>query len=54
MSGTNEVLIEPRFRGPPESGNGGYVCGIVGAAAGEPVSVRLRRPPPLDLPVASQ
>jgi len=51
LSGTNEVLIESRFRGPPQSGNGGYVCGIVGAAADGPVAVRLRRPPPLDLPL---
>jgi len=41
------VTIDPRFRGPPDSGNGGYVCGLVAAAAAGPVAVRLRRPPPL-------
>lgn len=45
------VTIDPRFRGPPDSGNGGYVCGLVAAAAGEPVVVRLRRPPPLGMPL---
>lgn len=41
------VTIDPRFCGPPDSGNGGYVCGIVAAAAAGPVAVRLKRPPPL-------
>lgn len=45
------VAIDPRFCGPPGSGNGGYVCGLVAAAAGEPVAVRLRRPPPLGVPL---
>ncbi len=43
------LRIDPRFRGPPESGNGGYVCGLVAAAIGAPVAVRLRHPPPLDV-----
>ncbi|KPJ82155.1 MAG: hypothetical protein AMJ58_02425 [Gammaproteobacteria bacterium SG8_30] len=51
MSVANDVVIQARFRGPPESGNGGYVCGILGAAADELVAVRLRRPPPLDVPL---
>lgn len=42
------VVIERRFRGPDWSGQGGYTCGLVGAAAGNPSEVRLRRPPPLD------
>ena len=47
-------MIERRFRGPPESANGGYACGV---AAGfvEPgdgaVAVSLRTPPPLDHPL---
>lgn len=41
------VVIEPRFRGPPESGNGGYVCGRFAAELGVPVAVRLLAPPPL-------
>lgn len=45
------LTIEDRFCGPPDSGNGGYVCGLVAAAAGEPVAVRLRQPPPLGTPL---
>jgi hypothetical protein len=45
------LVIEPRFRGPPDSGNGGYVCGLVAAAAGRPVAVRLLAPPPLSTPL---
>jgi hypothetical protein len=42
------ITIDRRFRGPPNSGNGGYVCGmlarhIVGAA-----EVMLRAPTPLE------
>lgn len=44
--------VDRRFRGPPDSGNGGYVCGLVAAAAPGPVAVRLRRPPPLGVPLA--
>ena len=51
MKTPSDVVIGARFRGPQESGNGGYVCGIVGIAAGEPVAVRLRRPPPLEAPL---
>lgn len=39
--------IEERFRGPPRSGNGGYVCGRVAARLPGPVAVRLKAPPPL-------
>jgi acyl-coenzyme A thioesterase PaaI-like protein len=43
------VRIERRFRGPPESGNGGYVAGLVAAAlGGSSCTVRLKSPPPLD------
>lgn len=49
MSAT--ILIEARFRGPPDSGNGGYVCGRVATALGRPVAVRLLAPPPLATPL---
>jgi hypothetical protein len=49
MSGT--IVIEPRFRGPPDSGNGGYVCGRVALELGTPVAVRLLAPPPLATPL---
>jgi acyl-coenzyme A thioesterase PaaI-like protein len=43
------VRIERRFRGPPLSGNGGYVAGLVAAAlGGSSCTVTLREPPPLD------
>ncbi|MFC0628001.1 hypothetical protein [Kribbella deserti] len=50
------VRIDPRFCGPARSGNGGYTAGLVAAAlasdqvaAGKPVRVRLRMPPPLTI-----
>jgi len=49
MKRPGSITIDPRFRGPPDSGNGGYVCGVVAAAANEPVAVRLMRPPPLSV-----
>jgi hypothetical protein len=48
---TASILIEPRFNGPPDSGNGGYVCGLIAVATGEGVNVRLHRPPPLEVPL---
>ncbi|KOV88324.1 hypothetical protein [Nocardia sp. NRRL S-836] len=43
------VTIGSRFNGPPGTGNGGYVCGRLAAHVGAgPVSVRLRKPVPLD------
>ena len=46
-----QVTIQRRFCGPPDSGNGGYVCGLVaGYLAGE-TEVTLRRPPPLETPL---
>jgi hypothetical protein len=49
-------VIPSRFCGPPESGNGGWVSGhlaqlVPGGPFGEPVSVRLSSPPPLDRPL---
>jgi hypothetical protein len=47
------ITIDRRYRGPTGSGNGGYVAGrlaeLCGAAA---VEVTLRRPPPLERPLA--
>jgi len=43
------VRIERRFRGPPETGNGGYVAGLVAAAlGGSNCTVTLKSPPPID------
>ncbi|GAB3686164.1 hypothetical protein [Angustibacter aerolatus] len=48
------LTIPARFNGPPGSGNGGWVSGAVAALLpGDPfaVTVVLRRPPPLDVPL---
>jgi hypothetical protein len=42
------VRIENRFRGPPDSGNGGYVCGLLADHVDGCAEVRLQAPPPLD------
>jgi hypothetical protein len=48
----NEIVVAARFNGPPDSGNGGYTCGLVAAAYALPrAEVTLRRPPPLDTPL---
>ncbi len=47
------IRVDTRFNGPPDSANGGYVCGLIAAAVNESVGVRLYKPPPLntDLPL---
>jgi hypothetical protein len=42
------VLIGRQFCGPPNSGNGGFVCGILAEGQGGPVTAVLRAPIPLD------
>ena len=49
---TDSLVIAPRFCGPPGSGNGGYVCGRIAAYVDGPVTVTLRRPPPLATPMS--
>lgn len=44
-------IIERRFNGPPDSGNGGYVCGLLGRKFEGPAEVSLRVPPPLETPL---
>lgn len=55
MSSATEsrLVIPARFNGPPDSGNGGFVAGLLAAyVSGEgPVQVTLREPPPLDVPL---
>jgi hypothetical protein len=42
------LTIDPRFNGPPDSGNGGYTCGLLARYVDAPVAeVTLRLPPPL-------
>jgi hypothetical protein len=54
------IVVEERFRGPPRSGNGGYVCGAFGelltrgdhALPGKRAAqITLRSPIPLDTPM---
>jgi hypothetical protein len=49
---TDSLVIAPRFCGPPGSGNGGYACGRIAGYLDGPVTVTLRRPPPLAAPMA--
>lgn len=52
VRGMNEpvgtVTVERRFRGPNDSGNGGYVCGLVASYLDGAAEVTLRIPPPLE------
>jgi hypothetical protein len=45
---TAGVVIEQRFRGPPQSANGGYACAMAAQWLQGPAEVTLRAPPPLD------
>jgi hypothetical protein len=55
------ITVPDRFRGPPHSGNGGYVCGVLAGlltggrfdlADGRAAEVTLRAPVPLDTALA--
>lgn len=48
------ISIPHRFQGPPNSGNGGYACGLVANRIDGPAEVRLHKPPPLDQPLTIQ
>src|SRR3954449_9956903 len=46
-------MIQRRFRGPPNSAQGGYACGLVAERIeGPSAAVSLRLPPPLERPLA--
>ncbi|UPJ56853.1 hypothetical protein [Bradyrhizobium sp. 192] len=45
------LVIDRRFRGPPNSGNGGYVCGCLARHVAGDAEVTLRAPPPLERPL---
>ena len=50
--GERVIQIERRYRGPPDSGNGGYTAGMLARAlGGSDVEVTLRAPPPLETPL---
>lgn len=44
-----KITIARQFRGPPNSGNGGYVCGMLARDIDGPATSVLRAPVPLDL-----
>jgi hypothetical protein len=46
------ITIPARFRGPVESGNGGYTCGLIARHVAPEPEITLRAPPPLDTPLA--
>jgi hypothetical protein len=45
------IVIERRFHGPPESGHGGYTCGLLARELRGAAQVSLRSPPPLKHPL---
>ena len=45
------IIIDKRYRGPPNSGNGGYVCGRLAQHIPGGAEVTLRAPPPLEKPL---
>jgi hypothetical protein len=45
------LTIASRYKGPPNSGNGGYVCGLIAATLQVELQVRLLSPPPLETPL---
>jgi hypothetical protein len=45
------VIIAARFNGPSNSGNGGYVSGLLAKHINGPSEVSLRAPPPLETPL---
>jgi hypothetical protein len=45
------ISMAAQFRGPPNSVNGGYACGVMGGAIDGPFTAVLRAPPPLDTPM---
>lgn len=46
-----QITVATRYSGPPDSGHGGYACGLIAGAVGEQVRVRLQKPVPLDTPL---
>jgi hypothetical protein len=46
-----ELVIDRKFRGPSDSANGGYTCGLLASFVHGPAEVTLRLPPPLERPL---
>lgn len=47
-----QIIIDRRFCGPPQSGNGGYVCGRMAEHIDGSARVRLMSPPRLGVPLS--
>jgi len=45
---SERIVVRRRFHGPPDSGHGGYTCGLIAAFIDGPAEVTLRLPPPLE------
>ena len=45
------IIIDKRYCGPPNSGNGGYVCGLLASHIEGSAEITLRAPPPLGRPL---
>ena len=53
MSELGSISFDRRFRGPPDSANGGYAAGCLAGFVDAPaVEVRLAAPPPLERPLS--
>ena len=48
---SDQIIVARRFCGPPDVGNGGYVCGLIAGFVEGSAEVTLWRPPPLDWPL---
>ena len=48
---SDQITIPRRFRGPPTTGNGGYVAGLLAGYVNGDAEVTLRLPPPLERPL---
>jgi hypothetical protein len=48
----SKIVIGRQFCGPPNSGNGGYVCGVLAKGLDGPATAVLRAPIPLDRELA--
>lgn len=51
LGGEGPVVVDGRFCGPPEAGNGGYVVGLLAERLGASITATLRRPVPLGQPL---
>ncbi|GMQ78406.1 MAG: hypothetical protein BMS9Abin02_0913 [Anaerolineae bacterium] len=47
-----KITIDSKFNDPPDSGNGGYVCGLLANFIGLEAEVTLRKRPPLEKPLS--